>query len=107
MSFRRQSFCTSEKAVNFSTKANIGFTIDTFSNESQFLITAVSSSGDNVIDNEEFEYVLSEFGVSERTARQAFTIFTEVSRNGSEWLRESLPSFTQPIIVKFEHQSTL
>ena len=34
-----------------------------------------------MIDNEEFEYVLSEFGVSERTARQAFTIFTEVSRN--------------------------
>merc|ERR1712117_844669 len=34
-------------------------------------------TGDNIIDNEEFEYVLSEFGVSERTARQAFTIFTE------------------------------
>lgn len=35
--------------------------------------------GDNVIDNEEFEYVLSEFGISERISRQAFTIFTEVS----------------------------
>jgi hypothetical protein len=34
--------------------------------------------GDSVIDHEEFEYVLSEFGVSERTARQAFTIFTQV-----------------------------
>ncbi len=31
-----------------------------------------------MIDHEEFEYVLSEFGVSERTARQAFTIFTQV-----------------------------
>ena len=40
----------------------------------------MSLKGDNIIDNEEFEYVLSEFGVSERTARQAFTIFTEVSR---------------------------
>ena len=35
-------------------------------------------SGDGIIDNEEFEYVLSEFGVSEKTARQAFTIFTQV-----------------------------
>ena len=35
-------------------------------------------SGDGVVDNEEFEYVLSEFGLSERVARQAFTIFTEV-----------------------------
>jgi hypothetical protein len=33
-----------------------------------------------VIDNEEFEYVLSEFGVSEKVSRQAFTIFTQVSR---------------------------
>ena len=36
------------------------------------------SSGDGVVDNEEFEYVLSEFGLSEKVARQAFTIFTEV-----------------------------
>ena len=34
--------------------------------------------GDGLIDHEEFEYVLSEFGVSERNARQAFTIFTQV-----------------------------
>ena len=37
--------------------------------------------GDGVIDHEEFEYVLSEFGVSERMARQAFTIFTQVGQN--------------------------
>ena len=36
--------------------------------------------GDGVIDHEEFEYVLSEFGVSERVARQAFTIVTQVSQ---------------------------
>ena len=41
----------------------------------------LSFTGDNVIDNEEFEYVLSEFGVSEKVARQAFTIFTQVSRH--------------------------
>ena len=35
--------------------------------------------GDGIIDNEEFEYVLSEFGCSERVARQAFTIVTKVS----------------------------
>ncbi len=35
--------------------------------------------GDNVIDKEEFEYVLTEFGVSPRDARQAFTMFTQVS----------------------------
>ena len=34
--------------------------------------------GDGIIDNEEFEYVLSEFGCSERVARQAFTIVTKV-----------------------------
>lgn len=38
-------------------------------------------TGDNIIDNEEFEYVLSEFGVGERTSRQAFTIFTQVRIN--------------------------
>lgn len=37
-------------------------------------------SGDGVIDQEEFEYVLSEFGVRERTARQAFTIVTQVRK---------------------------
>ena len=44
-----------------------------------FILLFPFFTGDNIIDNEEFEYVLSEFGVSERTARQAFTIFTEVS----------------------------
>lgn len=47
-----------------------------------FLFTYSASllfqTGDGLIDHEEFEYVLSEFGVSERTARQAFTIVTEV-----------------------------
>ena len=36
------------------------------------------ATGDGIIDNEEFEYVLSEFGCSERVARQAFTIVTKV-----------------------------
>ena len=36
-------------------------------------------AGDGVIDHEEFEYVLSEFGVSERMARQAFNMVTQVS----------------------------
>ena len=36
--------------------------------------------GDGIIDNEEFEYVLSEFGCSERVARQAFTIVTKVGK---------------------------
>ena len=35
--------------------------------------------GDNVIDVEEFSYVLSEFECSEKTAKQAFLIFTQVS----------------------------
>ena len=43
-----------------------------------FRFNLLDRTGDNVIDNEEFEYVLSEFGVSPRTARQAFTIFTQV-----------------------------
>ncbi|TRY68920.1 hypothetical protein TCAL_05220 [Tigriopus californicus] len=43
-----------------------------------FRFNLLDRTGDNVIDTEEFEYVLSEFGVSERIARQAFTIFTEV-----------------------------
>ena len=41
---------------------------------------AVLLIGDGIIDHEEFEYVLSEFGVSERTARQAFNMFTMVSK---------------------------
>jgi len=45
-----------------------------------------AATGDNVIDNEEFEYVLSEFGVSPRTARQAFTIFTQVRDAPSSFL---------------------
>ena len=35
---------------------------------------------DGIIDNEEFEYVLSEFGCSERIARQAFTLVTKVGK---------------------------
>lgn len=42
-----------------------------------FRFNLLDRTGDNVIDTEEFEYVLSEFGVSEKIARQAFTIFTE------------------------------
>ncbi len=45
-------------------------------NKDEFNIFA----GDGVVDNEEFEYVLSEFGVSEKMAKQAFTIFTEVRK---------------------------
>ena len=44
-----------------------------------FRFNLLDRTGDGVIDHEEFEYVLSEFGVSERVARQAFTIFTQVS----------------------------
>merc|ERR550539_819288 len=42
-----------------------------------FRFNLLDRTGDGVIDHEEFEYVLSEFGVSERMARQAFTIFTQ------------------------------
>ena len=45
-----------------------------------FRFNLLDRTGDGVIDHEEFEYVLSEFGVSERTARQAFTIFTQVGQ---------------------------
>ena len=53
------------------------------------------STGDNIIDTEEFEYVLSEFGISEKIARQAFTIFTEVRSFPSfsfhqEWFHKSI-----------------
>lgn len=42
-----------------------------------FRFNLLDRTGDGIIDHEEFEYVLSEFGVSERVARQAFTIFTQ------------------------------
>ena len=44
-----------------------------------YLTSPYYITGDGIIDNEEFEYVLSEFGCSERVARQAFTIVTKVS----------------------------
>lgn len=44
-----------------------------------FRFNLLDRTGDNVIDHEEFEYVLSEFGISEKDARKAFMIFTEVS----------------------------
>ena len=34
-----------------------------------------------MIDLDEYEYVLSEFGISEKVAKQAYTIFTEVRRS--------------------------
>ena len=40
----------------------------------------ILKTGDGIIDHEEFEYVLSEFGVSERTARQAFNMCTMVGQ---------------------------
>jgi len=43
----------------------------------QFRFDLLDRTGDGIIDNEEFEYVLSEFGCSERVARQAFTIVTK------------------------------
>merc|ERR1712012_414630 len=41
-----------------------------------FRFNLLDRVGDGIIDHEEFEYVLSEFGVSERTARQAFNMCT-------------------------------
>ena len=44
-----------------------------------FRFNLLDRTGDNIVDGEEFEFVLSEFGIKEKDARQAFTIFTEVS----------------------------
>jgi len=41
-----------------------------------FRFNLLDRVGDGVIDHEEFEYVMSEFGVSEKTARQCFNMFT-------------------------------
>jgi len=41
-----------------------------------FRFNLLDRVGDGIIDHEEFEYVMSEFGVSERTARQCFNMFT-------------------------------
>jgi len=42
-----------------------------------FRFNLLDRCGDNVIDVEEFSYVLSEFECSEKTAKQAFLIFTQ------------------------------
>ena len=52
-----------------------------------FTLCVILVSGDNFIDVEEFSYVLSEFECSEKTARQAFLIFTQVRKVGSRGKR--------------------
>ena len=52
-----------------------------------FTFCVILVSGDNFIDVEEFSYVLSEFECSEKTARQAFLIFTQVRKVGSRGKR--------------------
>ncbi|XP_040577651.1 sarcoplasmic calcium-binding proteins I, III, and IV [Lepeophtheirus salmonis] len=42
-----------------------------------FRFNLLDRTGDNIIDSEEFEYVLSEFGVKERNAKQAYVIFSK------------------------------
>ncbi|XP_023349795.1 calexcitin-2 isoform X1 [Eurytemora carolleeae] len=44
-----------------------------------FRFDLLDRTGDGRIDTEEYEYVLSEFGIRERDARQAFLIFTQNS----------------------------
>ncbi len=60
-----------------------------------FRFNLLDRTGDSVIDNEEFEYVLTEFGVSPRTARQAFTIVTQV--RGFNLVQECTH---RPVLVK-------
>ena len=43
----------------------------------RFRFDLLDRVGDGIIDQEEYEYVLSEFGLKEKDARQAFLIFTQ------------------------------
>ena len=43
-------------------------------------------SGDGVIDEEEFVYVLTDFGVRERFSRQAWKMFTQVTYDQLSYL---------------------
>jgi len=44
-----------------------------------FRFDMLDRTGDGLIDTEEYEYVLSEFGIKEKDARRAFMLFTENS----------------------------